>query len=154
MKLGFFGVVIIGFVLVVSVAASGSAKTDSLTGLPLYPAVSNRIDPGDPVKLPESHLCKSKVQTDFYSTYDAQMNETVAWCGTNLQGFKKTESYVDGRAHDTFYNADGTIIVSVTGSRGKQGENAATYSISYTKVTPGVPEKTILGMNEHKIVCP
>jgi hypothetical protein len=146
--------VMIGLVLVVSARAGGSAKTDLLTGLPLYPAVSNRIDPGDPVKLPESHLCKSKMQTDFYSTYDAQMDATVAWCGTNLQGFKKTESYIDGHAHDTFYNADGTMIVSVTGSRGKQGENTATYSISYTKVTPGVPEKTILGMIEHKIVCP
>jgi hypothetical protein len=105
MKLGFSGMVMIGLVLVVSARAGGSAKTDLLTGLPLYPAVSNRIDPGDPVKLPESHLCKSKMQTDFYSTYDAQMDATVAWCGTNLQGFKKTESYIDGHAHDTFYNA-------------------------------------------------
>jgi hypothetical protein len=154
MKLGFCGMVMSGFALVVSARAGGGAKTDSLTGLPLYPATSNVADPGDPVKLPESHLCKSKIQTDFYSTYDVLMDATVAWCGTNLQGFKKTESYTDGRAHDTFYNADGTMIVSVTGNRGKQGENAGTYSISYTKVTPGVPEKTILGMNEHKIVCP
>lgn len=148
------GAIIFGFALAISANSAPTAKTDPLTGLPLYPATSNVIDPGDPVKLPEANICKSKMQTDFYSVYDAKVDATLAWCVAHLQGFKQTHGYADGRSQDAFYNADGTVLVSVTGSRGKDGENTATYSISYQKFTPGVSEKTILGMKERKIVCP
>jgi hypothetical protein len=154
MKKIFGCAVIFGFALVISAHSAPPEKTDPLTGLPLYPATSNVVDPGDPVKLPEATICKSKMQTDFYTVYDAKVDATVAWCVAHLQGFKQTHGYADGRSQDAFYNSDGTVLVSVTGSRGKDGENSATYSISYQKFTPALSEKTIVSMKERKIVCP
>ena len=154
MKKIFGCAMIFGFALAISANSAPIDKTDPLTGLPLYPATSNVVDPGDPMKLPETTICKSKMQTDFYSVYDAKVDATLAWCAAHLQGFKQTHAYADGRSQDAFYNSDGTILVSVTGSRGKEGENTATYSISYKKFTPGISETTILGMKERKIVCP
>ena len=53
----------------------------------------------------------------------------------------------------TFYKPDGTVIVSVTGNVGLEGENTNTYSVIYGKLDPGLSEKSILGMNEQRIVC-
>jgi hypothetical protein len=94
------------------------------------------------------------MQTDFYSVYDAKVDATLAWCVAHLQGFKQTHSYADGRSQDAFYKPDGTVLVSVTGNRAKEGENAPTYSISYQKFTPGLAEKTIVAMKDRKVVCP
>jgi hypothetical protein len=154
MKKIFGCTMIFGLALAISANAAPTAKTDPLTGLPLYPATSNVVDPGDHTKLPEATICKSKMQTDFYSVYDAKVDATLAWCVAHLQGFKQTRGHADGRSQDAFYNSDGTILVSVTGSRGKEGDNTATYSISYHKFTPGVSEKTLLSIKDGKIVCP
>ena len=154
MKKMFGCTMIFGLALAISAHSAPTEKTDTLTGLPLYPATSNVIDPGDPTKLPETTVCKSKMQTDFYSVYDAKVDSTLAWCTAHLPGFKQSHGYADGRSQDAFYNSDGTMLVSVTGSRGKEGENTATYSISYHKFTPGISEKTLLGMKDRKIVCP
>jgi hypothetical protein len=154
MKKIFGCAMIFGFALAISANSAPTAKTDPLTGLPLYPATSNVVDPGNPTKLPEASICKSKMQTNFYSVYDAKVDATLAWCAAHLHGFRQTHGYASGRSQDAFYNADGTILISVTGSRGKEGENTATYSISYHKFTPGVSEKTLLGMKDQKIVCP
>jgi hypothetical protein len=94
------------------------------------------------------------MQTDFYIVYDAKADATLAWCVAHLLGFKQTHGYADGRSQDAFYNSDGTVLVSVTGDRAKEGENAATYSVSYQKFTPGLSEKTILAMKDRKVVCP
>ncbi|HEY2712750.1 MAG TPA: hypothetical protein VGI60_09575 [Chthoniobacterales bacterium] len=154
MKKIFSCAVIFGFALVVSANSASTEKTDSLTGLPLYPAVSNRVDEGKPVKLPEVTICQSKMETNFYSVYDAKIDATLAWCVAHFQGFKQVHGYSDGRSQNAFYNSDGTILVSVTGSVAKEGENTATVSISYKKFNPGLSQTTILGMKDRKIVCP
>jgi hypothetical protein len=155
MRVGFSCVVLFGLVLSSFTARAGaSGKMDPVTGLPLYPATSNRIDPGDPVKLPASQICKCKQEADFYSVYDAKVSAAVAWCAANLAGFHKSHGYANSRSHDTFYNTDGTLIVSITGSRGKEGDDTGAYSIIYLKFTPGLQEKTILAMSGGKIVCP
>jgi hypothetical protein len=52
-----------------------------------------------------------------------------------------------------FYSADGTLIVSITGERGKDGDDTDAYSVSYLRFQPGLSEKTIPGMNQQRIVC-
>jgi hypothetical protein len=138
--------------------ARGGTKlltTDPLTGLPLYPATDSRLHLGnEPTRLPESQVCKSKMQGDFYSVYDSRVNATLAWYDAHLPGFKKTHAYAANRSQDTFYKSDGAVLVSVTGSTGKEGENTDTYSVLYVCVHPGLPEKTIVGLNQQNLVCP
>ena len=127
---------------------------DPLTGLPLYPATDSRLHLGnDPIRLPESNVCHSKMQADFYAIYDSKVDATLVWYGVHLPGFKKTHAYAANRSQDTFYNADGTLAVSVTGSSGKAGENTETYSVLYSRFEPALPEKAIIGLNQQKVIC-
>jgi hypothetical protein len=128
---------------------------DPLTGLPLYPATDSRLHLGnEPTRLPDSAVCKSQMQADFYSVFDSKVDVTLAWYAAHLPDFKKTHAYAAGRSQDTFYKSDGTIIVSVTGTGGKEGENTDTYSVLYARLQPGLAEKTIVGLNQQKVVCP
>ena len=129
-------------------------KKEALTGLPLCPATSSKWAPADPDKMPEHQICKSQQQTYSYSLNDVKMDAALAWCVANLPGFKKAHGYVNGRAHDTFYNAEGTLAVSITGSQGKEGENTPAYSIDYLKFTPGLGEGAFTSMSQGHLVCP
>jgi hypothetical protein len=137
--------------------AGGSTKLlflDPLTGLPLYPATDSRLHLGnDPTRLPESSVCQSKVQADFYPVYDSKVDATLLWYEAHLPGFKKTHAYAANRSQDTFYNADRTLAVSVTGSSGRAGENVETYSVVYSLFQPSLPEKTIISLNRQNLVC-
>jgi hypothetical protein len=152
--LGFMAMLILSFVF----TARGGTKvltTDPLTGLPLHPATDSRLHLGnEPTQLPESQVCKSKMQVDFYSVYDSKVNATLAWYDAHLPGFKRTHAYAANRSQDTYYKADGTVLVSVTGSSGKEGENMDTYSVLYARLQPGLPEKTIVALNQQRVVCP
>ena len=94
------------------------------------------------------------MQADFYSVYDSKVDATLAWYDGHLPGFKKTHAYASGRSQDMFYKPDGTIIVSVTGSAGKEGENTDAYSVTYARIQPGLSEKGIISLNEQKLTCP
>ena len=137
--------------------AGGSAKlltADPLTNLPLYPATDSRLHLGnEPTRLPESTVCGSKMQTDFYTIYDSKVAATLVWYGAHLPGFKKTHAYAANRSQDTFYNSEGTLAVSVTGSSGKADENTETYSVVYSRFQPAVQEKAIIGLNQQKVIC-
>jgi hypothetical protein len=129
--------------------------TDPLTGLPLYPATDSHLRLGnDPTRLPDSTVCQSRMQVDFYSVFDSKVDVTLAWYSAHLRDFRKTHAYAAGRSQDTFYKPDGTVVVSVTGSQGKDGENTDTYSVLYAVVQPGLNEKTIISLNQQKPVCP
>jgi hypothetical protein len=151
---GFMAMLILSFVF----TARGGTKvltTDPLTGLPLHPATDSRLHLGnEPTQLPESQVCKSNMQVDFYSVYDSKVNATLAWYDAHLPGFKRTHAYAANRSQDTYYKADGTVLVSVTGSSGKEGENMDTYSVLYVRLQPGLPEKTIVALNQQRVVCP
>ena len=140
---------------VVVLSAAKLLTADPLTGLPLYPATDSQLHLGnDPTRLPVSSVCKSTMEADFYSIFDSKVSTSIAWYEGHLSGFKKTHAYAANRSQDTFYKADGTAIVSVTGSPGKKDEDTDAYSVVYARFKPGLSEKTILGMNEQKIVCP
>jgi len=144
--------------LAITLSASGGPKvltSDPLTGLPLHPATDSRLHLGNqPTVLPESTLCKSKMQADFYSIYDSKVDATVAWYSMRLSGFKKTHAYAADRSQDTFYKPDGTLVVSVTGSPGKDGENTEAYSVVYARFQPGLSEGAVITLNQQKIACP
>jgi hypothetical protein len=137
--------------------AGGNTKlltADPLTNLPLYPATDSRLHIGnEPTRLPESNVCGIKMQADFYTVYDSRLDATLGWYGAHLSGFKRTHANAADRSQDTFYNPEGTLAVSVTGSSGKADENTETYSVVYTRFQPALPEKAIIGLNQQKVIC-
>jgi len=139
--------------LAVAVGAQTKTKlhtTDSLTGLPLSPAT----DPGrnlgnEPTALPDSNVCKSKMQGQFYSLFHITTDATTAWYTQNLKDFKVAKGTESGRAQVVFYKPEGTVLVIVTGGAGTPDA----YSVAYERYTPGLSEKTILGVPQGKIDC-
>jgi hypothetical protein len=137
-----------------TLAGSKTLTTDPLTDLPLYPATDSRLHLGNtPTKLPDHPFCKSTMQTDFYSIFDSDTSTTIAWYESHLPGFHKTHAFASQRAQDTFYNSDGTLIVSITGNPGKDGVDTGSYAVVYARFQPGIPEKAILSMNQQRVVC-
>jgi hypothetical protein len=135
-------------------ARAATLTTDPLTGLPLYPATDSRLHLGnDPNKLPDSQICQSHMQANFYTAFDSKVDATVAWYASHLTGFHKTHAYVDNRSQDKFYNDAGTIVVSVLGDIGKEGENVDTYAVTYYHFQPGLPAKAIISFGQHKTLC-
>ncbi len=147
----------IALVSCVVLFAGGNSKlltADPLTKLPLHPATDSRLHLGnDPTRLPVSNVCGSKMQADFYTVYDSKLDATLVWYGAHLPGFKKTHAYAANRSQDTFYNSEGSLAVSVTGSSGKADQNTETYSVVYSRFQPALPEKAIIGLNQQKPVC-
>jgi hypothetical protein len=150
-----FALVLIFGVTYAAAVGTKLLTADPLTGLALYPATDSRLHLGnEPTRLPDSYVCKSKMQADFYSVYDSKVDATLSWYTAQLPDFKKTHAYVANQSQDTFYKADGTVAVSVTGTVGKAGENTDTYSVVYFRFQPGLPEKAIVSLNQQKLVCP
>jgi hypothetical protein len=134
-------------------AANKTLTSDPLTGLPIIPT-PDRLHLGNaPTVLPDTNICKSNAKMNFYSTNGIQVDATVAWYSAQLPGFKKTHAWVSERSQDTFYKPDGTMIVSITGEPGAQGQNTDVHGLVYAKFEPGIAEKTIIGMNTQNIVC-
>jgi len=148
----------LGFVLLgITVAAPAGNKTltaDPLTGLPIVPSPDRLHLGNEPTVLPDTKICKSNAKMDFYSPNGIQVDATVAWYAAQLHGFQKTHAWTSNRSQDTFYKPDGTMLVSITGQPGVDGQNTDVHGIVYAKFEPAVTEKTILGMNTHNIVCP
>jgi hypothetical protein len=147
---------------VTSAIGQGKVLTnDPLTGLPLIPATVLFKNVGnEPDKLPDAQVCKSKVQSNFYSLSNImnpasgiKMDATAAWYVSHLSGFKKIQGYADGRSQIAFYNSDGTILILITGQLGAQGENTDAFSVAYARYQPGLSVKTITGLTQGKFIC-
>jgi proteasome lid subunit RPN8/RPN11 len=139
------------------ISARGQGRllsNDPLTGLPLYPGTDSGIHTGnEPIKMPDTPVCKSKKQAVFYKIYKMKIDDAVAWYSSHLSGFKKVSGYESKRAQIAFRNSDGTILVIVTGEQGAKGENTAAYSVAYERFQPGISEKTVEGLTLGKLVC-
>jgi hypothetical protein len=132
---------------------ASTVDTDSLTKLPL-PSADGAFGIGrNPMKL-NVPVCKSTAQMNFYTGASGKVDAAVAWYGSHLAGFKHTHGYGSGRSQDTYYNATGTLMVSITGIPAQEGENTRVYSVIYSAIMPGVSERAIVGMNIQKVVCP
>ena len=108
--------------------------------------------------MPDGQVCKSKTQGNFYSLSTVmnpangiKMDAAAAWYASHLSGFKKIQGYEDGRSQIAFYNADGTLVILLTGQVGAQGENTDAYTVAYERYQPGLSEKTITRLNARKI---
>jgi hypothetical protein len=134
-------------------AANKTLTTDPLTGLPIVPTPDRLHLGNEPTVLPDTKMCGSNAKMNFYSTNGIQVDATVAWYAGKLQGFKKTHAWASGRSQDTFYKPDGTMIVSITGEPGTQGQNTDVHGLVYAKFEPGITEKAIIGMNTQNVVC-
>jgi hypothetical protein len=138
-----------------AVAADAAVLTsDPLTGLPLDPATNSRMNLGnEPMTLPATQICKSKVNTNFYSVYES-IHDTLAWYTAHLKNLKHMHGYSGGRSRDTFYDSAGTIMVTITAEPGADGQNVDTHAVAYYKMQPGLSEKTILGTITENVTCP
>jgi hypothetical protein len=135
-------------------AGNATLTSDPLTGLPLIPATDSRLHLGnEPTVMKELTVCKSQYKSNFYSVFDTKVDATLAWYAARLRGFRKTHAYAGKRSRDTFYKPDGTMAVAISGEIGAEGENTDTYSVVYALVAPGLPEKSIIGLNEQRFVC-
>jgi hypothetical protein len=144
-------------------SALGQGKllaSDPLTGLPLIPATdSGKHLPNvpytynEPTKMPDSQVCKSKSQGEFYSLYNIKVDAVVAWYSSHLSAFKKVAGYESERSQTAFYNGDGTIVIIVTGVPDVKGENTNAYSVAYRRYQPGISEKTITALPQGRMVC-
>lgn len=140
--------------LACTVAAHAATLTkDPLTGLPLDPAYDPRHFGTEPIKIPDSQICKSKMQADFYTIVDSKLDTTTAWYAAHLPGFHNGHQYVDNRSQDKFYNDAGTLMVLVLGAIGKAGENVDAYGVTYYSFQPGLPTKASTSFGQHKMVC-
>jgi hypothetical protein len=149
------------FVLTLANAA-GQAKVltnDPLTGLPLTPATVVKNAGNEPVKMPDGHVCKSKMQGNFYflynyfSKHNVKVSQVVARYSSHLSGFNKVVGY-DGSSQTAFYNSDRTIVIIVTGNQGAKGEDTDAYAVAYERYQPGISEATIASLTQGKITCP
>jgi hypothetical protein len=147
-----------GLMLVLCLAGAGAQEklltTDPLTGLPVSPLTDPGFQLGNaPTRLPDAMLCKSKMQADFYSLFHTKVDATIAWYGAHLPAFKKMHGYANNRSQDYFYNADHTLVVSITGQRAEDGQNTDGYSVSYLRFQPPLSEKAMASMGTGKVVC-
>lgn len=143
--------------------AYGQGK-DPLTGLPVIPSAETifqgRSYGFQPSDLPPSAVCKSKMKGEFFALLhmnvkdnNEKVSTVVAWYAAHLSGFKMTQGYGYGRSQTAFYNPGGTMVVLITGSSGRTGEDTNVYGIAYQRYEPGLSEKTIASLTHSKIVC-
>jgi hypothetical protein len=139
--------------LCMALAAGAQTKpklltTDPLTGLPLSPSTDTGWG-NNPDPLPDSNVCKSKLHGEFYLLFHTTTDAAAAWYAQNLKDFKMAKGTESGRTQVVFSKSDGTVLVIITGDH--NSPNA--YSVAYQRYTPGLSEKTLLGVPQGKIVC-
>jgi hypothetical protein len=153
-----FGVVLLVMIGVVTGALSAvsGGKTltnDPLTGLPIPPS-EDRLNLGnEPTVLDATQMCKSTMKSDFYSPNGLKMNATAAWYESKLPGFKKVAGWHNNRTSIVFYKADGTVVVSLTGTVAPQGQDSEVHGIVYATLTPALPEKAFAGFTTGNVDC-
>jgi hypothetical protein len=132
--------------------AYGADTSDSLTGLPVPDAASGmKFYP--PMKLDPAQVCKSTHTSEFYTVSGFKTSTVIAWYSAHLKGFRHLHGYGAGRTQDIFVNADGSMLVAVTGSPGPDGVDSNAYAVSYATLKPGLSEKTLTGMLSQHITC-
>jgi hypothetical protein len=140
--------------------ASGQGKllnSDPLTSLPLIAATDSgkhiagmAYTYNEPTKLKRAPVCKSQVQAEFYSLFNIKVDAAVAWYSSHLTGYKKVSGQSSNSSQTAFYNADGTIVVLLTGDAGTPSE---AHSVTYERYQPGISEKTIAALTQGKMIC-
>jgi hypothetical protein len=149
MKAAFLVAAMIGLC---GVSAMGHAKADATDPMTKLPVIS-AVDSLQPDPYPSSQVCKSKLQGEFYTLSRVKIDAAVAWYASHLNGFAKVSGYDGQRSQTAFYNADRTVVVILTGSKGAKGENTDAYSVAYQRYQPGLSAKTIAALPSGTIDC-
>jgi hypothetical protein len=134
-------------------ALSAEDAADSLTKLPLPMAGAPLVLFDNPNRLDAVPVCKSSSTMNFYTARSGMVSAAVSWYAAHLSGFKHVHGMGSGRSQDTFYNAGGTLIVSITGEPGAEGQDTKVQAVIYGTIQPGVTDKVITGMNSQTTVC-
>ena len=143
--------IVLGLVLAgVQMSASGAdtaspvnSTKDIITGLPVYPGVTN------PNPLPTTVLCKSQSSGNFFIVSGKNAREVANWYTAALPGFKRFSTVTGGTSQDTYFSPDGTQEVTLTG----RPNSAEVYSISYRRFHPGLSTSAMASFNTGKMIC-
>jgi hypothetical protein len=136
MKLPFVLVTLLAVVLSVRAESAGGVATDPLTKLALPTAGTPLQLYDNPNTIDDVPVRKSKSTMNFHTGRSGTVSAAVTWYTSHLSGFKHVHGVGSGRSQDTFYNATGTLIVSITGMAGKEGQDTNVYSIIYGTIQP------------------
>jgi len=123
--------------------ANAASINDALTGLPVYPGVT------DASPLPDSDFCGKQMQKDFYIIMGGKIDVVTRWYAIHLAGYHKYHVVTDGRSQDTFFSPDGSTEVTVTGSKA----GSAVYSISYGRFQPGLTTREGILFSQSRKTC-
>jgi hypothetical protein len=154
MKLPMVLAALLSILFAVHAESADSTATDPLTKLPLPTAGAPLSLANNPSRYDDVPVCKSTGTMNFYTSLGGSVAAAITWYTSHLPGFKHVHGYGSGRSQDTFYNAYGTLTVSITGKPGKEGQDTNAYSVIYSTIQPGVSDKVIAGLNIQKVVCP
>ena len=103
----------------------------------------------DPGPLPTTVLCKSQSSGNFFIVSGKNTRDLTNWYTAALPGFKKYPAVTDGRTQVTFFSADGTQEVTITGNP----NSTEAYSISYGRFHPGLTTAAMASFNTGKMIC-
>lgn len=137
----------------VAVLAFVPAPNDALTGLPLYPGLSNPDD------LPRVQICASKMEGNLYTPVNDKKNVVIQWYASQLKGFRRYHGIGNDRTQDTFFNAAGTLGVTITGTAihinvpGVTPDSTDVFGVSYARFTPGLPPAAMQSIDTDHQVC-
>jgi hypothetical protein len=132
--------------------AHGAAGTDSVTGLPVPDAASG-MSLDTPMKIDPVQVCKSMQTSNFYVVSGAKTSTVIAWYAAHLKGFRHMHAYASGRAQDGFVNADGSLLVGITGSPAADGADSGAYAVTYVALKPGASDKVLTGLMTQHLSC-
>jgi hypothetical protein len=133
----------IAFLTVALNGANAASPNDPLTGLPVYPGVT------DASPLPDSDFCGKQMQKDFYIVMGDRVDVVTKWYAGHLPGYHKYHAVTDGRSQYTFFGPTGSAEVTVTGTRA----GSAVYSISYGRFRPGLTSSEMLSFSQSSNGC-
>jgi hypothetical protein len=135
-------------------AQSADSNVEPLTKLAFPSAGAPITFYNDPNRMDDVPVCKSSAIMVLYTARTGTVSEAVAWYTSHLPGFKHIHGMGSGRSQDAFYNSDGTLVVSITGEPGPEGQDPKVGSVLYGAIKPGVSDKVMAGLNSQKLVCP
>jgi hypothetical protein len=118
--------------------ANATTTNDPLTGLPVYPGVT------DSNPLPQPDFCGKQMQKDFYIVMRNKVDVVTKWYVGRLPGYCKYHAVTDDRSQDAFFSPNGSAEVTVTGTRA----GSAVYSISYGRFQPGLATREIISSSQ------
>ena len=116
-------------VLALAVSAFASPANDPVSGLPLAPGMTAS---NDPLSIT---ICGKPAQANQVFGH-ATVADYLAWYKAHLPGYHVVHAFWDDRSQDTFFSADGTKGVNITGTP----KSDKVFSVMYLSLKTGLTE--------------